>query len=253
MTVVIAGIRRTGTTLLSEALTQLPRAFVFREPGLFCGGLGLKAADVQRLLAHGLDLRAVAADRRPRSTDGGAVARRFREQVLEPARAVLGQVGIKEIRYGPAFREVLAGLGEVRVIAIARDPRDIYLSLAGRPLTFDMRLDGPFGPDAVARDIEREALRQRELVELSGALRVRYEDLCTQPAVLERIRAFVGSPVSGDAGIGGLSANNRALHGTVVTAQRVRRHEREPDGRRAAEADEVAAALGWYREEWGYP
>jgi hypothetical protein len=148
---------------------------------------------------------------------------------------------------------VLDGLGDVRVVALARDPRDIYLSLAGRPKTFNLRLDGPFGPDSVARDIEREARRQRELIELTGALRVRYEDLCTDPAVLERIRAFVGSPVSGAGDVGGFSANNRALHGTAVTDQRVRRHEREPDSRLAAEAAEVGAALSWYGEEWGYP
>lgn len=252
MLVVIAAIRRTGSTLLSEALTQLPASFIFREPGLFTGGLGLKAADVELLAANGLDL-AAAAERRPRLADGRQVARRFRELVADPAGAVLGQVGIKEIRYGPAWAETLDGLGPVCVVALARDPRDIYLSLASVPPTFNMRLDGPFGPEAVARDIEREARRQHELIERTGALRVRYEDLCSDPGVLDRIRAFVGSPVSGTGHIGGFSVNNRAKHGAAVTSRRVALHRSEPDARRAADAAEVAARLGWYREAWGYP
>jgi hypothetical protein len=250
--VVIAAIRRTGSTLLSEALTQLPTTFVFREPGLFTGRLALKARDAALLAANGLDL-AAASERRPPLADGRQVARRFRELVAEPAGAVLRQVGVKEIRYGPAWADVLDGLGPVRVVALARDPRDIYLSLASVPPTFNLRLDGPFGPETVARDIEREARRQQELIEHTGALRVRYEDLCSDPGVLDRIRAFVGSPVSGTGHIGGFSANNRAKHGTAITSRRVALHSSEPDPQRAADAAEVAARLEGYREAWGYP
>ena len=252
MLVVIAAIRRTGSTLLSEALTELPAtAFVFREPGLFTGRLRLKQRDVDLLAANGLDLGAAAE--RQRRAGGRQVAERFRKLVAEPAGAVLRQVGIKEIRYGPGWAEVLDELGPVRVVALARDPRDIYLSLASVPPSFPLRLDGPFGPESVARDIEREARRQHELIEHTGALRVRYEDLCSDPGVLDRIRAFVGSPVSGSAHIGRFSPANRAIHGSAITSRRVALHRSEPDARRAADADEVAARLDWYREAWGYP
>ena len=182
-------------------------------------------------------------------------ARTFREQVLEPAAAVLGQVGLKEIRYGKdgAVESALAELGDVKVIMLGRDPRDMYISLAHRRQGEIVRgLQGTFGPDAVIADVEREMRAQARLMDARDCLRVRYEDLCRDPAVIARVRQYVGSPVRGDGTVGLFKENNRRVHGTAMTVLRVERHRQEPDARLVAEATEVARRLGDYCERWGY-
>lgn len=248
--VLIAALRSTGSTLLSEALTELPRAFVFREPSLFRGRLGLKEADVQRLGALGVDLREVAG--RELHSDPVSAARTFREEVLAPALSVVEQVGIKEIRYGPRWPDVLAELGGVRVVVLARDPRDVYISLAHRRRHRVVRLDGPFGPETVADDLQRQIDVQEQIASASGALRVRYEDLCRDPGVLRALRDFAGSPVRGTGQVGLFKDEHREVHGSAMTVLRVDRWRTEPDRRLVDEAHEVAERLGGYCRTWGY-
>lgn len=252
-TVFIAGLRSSGSTLLSELLTELPRSFVFREPALLRGRLILKDDDVERLLPYGIDLRGVEQTRE--RGDSAVRARTFREQVLEPASAVLDQVGFKEIRYegGGGVDGALAALGNVKVIVLARDPRDMYISLAHRRKHESVRgLRGQFGPDAVVADVEPEIRAQARLLETHDCLPVRYEDLCRDPAVIARVRQHVGSPVQGDGAVGLFKENNRRVHGRAMTVLRVERHSEEPDGRLVEEATEVARRLGDYCERWGY-
>ena len=249
----IAATRRTGSTLAAEALTELPRAFVFREPGLFRGRNVVKDPDVELLeSAVGIDLS--AAGSRERRTPAEAT-RRFLELVAAPLNRVVEQVGIKEVRFRPAWREVLGELekaGPVRVVALGRDPRDQYLSLAHLARERKVNLKGEFGPAAVAADIAREHAVLREIVAATGAMRVRYEELCTDPGVIEAIRSFVESPVRRGGDVGLFKDRNRALHGREVTGLRVARWRQETDARLADEADEAAALLAEYRAYWGY-
>lgn len=251
--VVIAAVRSTGSTLLSEMLTELPRAFVFREPGLFGGRLVLKDADLDRLLAHGIDLRGVT-QRRDRG-DPVQRARAFREQVAASALDVAEQVGIKEIRYfgGTHTLDVLDELGDVRVVVLARDPRDIYISLAHKAQNGRVaRVPGEFGPAAMLAEYRRDLAPQAALMDAVACLPVRYEDLCRDPAVIAEVRRFVGSPVTGDGEVGSFKPQHRELHGPAPTSLRVARHATEPDERIVAEAVEFARGLGDYCERWGY-
>jgi hypothetical protein len=248
--VLIAGLRSSGSTLLSEALTELPRAFVFREPKLFRGRVALKEDDVERLLALGIDLRDVAA--RDRRTSPVEAAKAFREEVLAPTAAVLDQVGFKEIRYGAGWSDVLAELGAVKVVVLARDPRDIYISLAYRRRYRRIAMAGEFAPDTVAADMLGEIAVQEQIASDTDCLRVRYEDLCSDPAVLPKIRDFVGSPVRESGQIGLFKEEFHGVHGKAMTALRVDRWRTESDVQLLAEANEVAQRLAEYCVTWDY-
>jgi hypothetical protein len=252
--VLIAALQRTGSTLVSELLTELPRTFVFREPRVFSGRVDLKPPDLERLGAvPGAELGMTAA--RGPAADPVEAARWFGANVYRPLSRQLGQIGIKEIRYGACWREVLELLGELaplRVVALGRDPRDIYLSIAERSRVRRMRLPGPFGPESVALDIEREFAAQRELIAATGALKVRYEDVCSDPGVREEIRRFVDSPVSGGGAVGVFKQSNREVHGHRVTTRRVQRWRNEPDASLRAGAAETRARLPEYCRYWGF-
>lgn len=250
----IAAVRRTGSTLLAELLTELPRAFVFREPKLFRGRVALKPDDLDRLWTQAaVRLRAAPANQQREGPVQAAL--RFREQVIDPVAQVVEQVGIKEIRYGKGWREVLdvlAGGRPLRVVALGRDPRDMYLSLAHRARERRVPLVGDFGPAAVAADIEREFRVQRELIQATSAMAVRYEDLCGDPRVVAEIRRFVDSPLEGPGAIGTLKPEEHAPHGGVVTDRQVERWRSEPDAELLAQAEEAGRLLGGYRRFWGY-
>jgi Sulfotransferase family len=250
--VLIAATQRTGSTLLAEMLTDLEHAFVFREPRLFLGRVHLKAADLERLrAATGLDLAGAAVVDR----DPADAARRFRDRVAGPLLERIEQVGIKEIRYRPDWPRVLEELrrlGDLRVVALARDPRDVYLSLAHLSRERRIRPPGPLRPDRMAADLDREFSIQREIIRATDALTVRYEDLATDPSVVARVRAYVESPVTGPGIIGELKPRNRAVHGRDVTALRMRRWTHEADADLLGDAHEATRRLGEYCDFWGY-
>ena len=253
--VLIAALQRTGSTLVSELLTELPRTFVFREPRVFSGRVDLKADDLERLRAVPGAQLGMTAGRGP-AADPVEAARWFGADVYRPLSRQLEQIGLKEIRYGTRWREVLELLGELaplRVVALGRDPRDIYLSLAERARVRRVRLPGPFGPASVALDIEREFAAQRELIAATGALTVRYEDLCGDPRVRTEIRRFVDSPVTGAGAVGVFKHSNREVHGHRVTSRRVQRWRDEPDAGLRAGAAETLERLDGYCRFWGYP
>lgn len=249
--VLIAALPRTGSTLTAEALTELPRAFIFREPRILLGHVQLKPADLARLHGAGVDGLAGRDDR----TTAVDAARWFRERVAVPMASIVEQVGIKEIRYGAEWRAALDELAvttPVRVVALGRDPRDIYLSLAERAKLRRIRLPGPFGPQAVADDLRTGFAEQRALIESTGALTVRYEDLCRDPSVLSEVRAFVDSPVTGDGAIGMFKQSNRAVHGHAITERRVQRWRAERDPALLAAAHETMDRLRDYCRFWDY-
>jgi hypothetical protein len=62
--VFIASLRRTGSTVLSEALTELPYSFIFREPRLDMNWFNLKPSDAAQLKELGIDLVAFARKHR---------------------------------------------------------------------------------------------------------------------------------------------------------------------------------------------
>ena len=53
----IAALRRSGSTVLAEALTSLPYSFIFREPPLGRDRINFKESEIVELAEHEIDLK----------------------------------------------------------------------------------------------------------------------------------------------------------------------------------------------------
>lgn len=271
--VYIAGLIRTGSTALSEALSEPGRALIIREPRLGTNRIVLRNADRQSLRDHGLDadralalprqlMRVLRAAGKGGHPDGGSgtgwlsgyAARVFRDRIAGGLAERVEQVGIKEVRHD-GWEHVLAAFPGLRCVAIARDPRDVYLSQCARILARGRPLPSP---EVFATRLDRQFRLQRALVHATDALTIRYEDLCRDSAVLGSVRAFVQSPVQGAGSVGAFTASQplrqpeQHLHGGSLTSLRVARWTREPDAEALRAAHEVFDAMGEYRAFWGY-
>ncbi|MGH0034786.1 MAG: sulfotransferase [Myxococcota bacterium] len=244
----IAALRRSGSNLLCEALSQLPRSFVFREPGIPRGLFRLKDDDVARFAELGVDLRAL---RRARPEAAEERLADFAGRVLPALRERVEQLGIKEIKHA-GWRELLAALPDTRIVVTARDPRDVYVSLHHKRADRGIAFKGELTPAGVAEEVERTFREQRAMLEETDALRIRYEDLCTDPGTWETLRDHVDSPLADLGSVGDLNRHNRRVHGDTVSALHVGRWRHEPDAGLRAGAEATFERLSGYAAFWGY-
>lgn len=260
----IASLRRTGSTLLSEALTRPPYAFVFVEPALADNVFGLDEADSRLLAAEGIDLAGPvrrwnrwARLRRGLGVDRDYMLRRFRDDVLPRLLERFEQIGVKEIRHA-GWRRYLDHFPDMRVILTSRDPRDIYISLHHRVRKGEGSWRGPLTPERVAEDLTGEFRHQLDMHERLDCLRVRYEDLCTDPGEFERVKkhARCAIPELGEVGryLGGNPGrvDEHALHEGQVTDRRVNRWMRETDAELRERAERTFDLMPEYCRFWGY-
>ena len=253
--VYIASLRRSGSTVLSEALTGLPHAYMFREPRLGLGHFSIKRDDQALFASHGVDLKAYS--RAFKSAGPAEVVRRFALDVMPALRQVVSQIGIKEIR-STGWELVAEHFPDMRVLITGRDPRDIYLSLRQRVESGTAGWNREVTPSAVADHLLAEYDLQCQMEKALPSLRVSYERLCTEPEVIEQVKAFVASPLPGTGTVSAFNAANpkraaeAAVHGGSISDRRVDRWRREPDPERAAEAQELFDRMGRYVGDWGY-
>ena len=262
--VYIAALRRSGSTVLSELLTQLPTSFVFREPELASGRFARKPDDTSALRAHGIDLehfearwrgwfRRRIARRRP-----GTLVRGFRDAVVNPLSERVQQVGVKEITH-TGWRHYQQNFTNMRVIVLGRDPRDIYLSMLDRRDKGVGKLAGQtLPPERAAELLMPEFAYQREMVEEAGAMRVTYERLCTDANVFAEIAAHIESPLNKPGRAGAFNEANpqrtdeAALHEGALTAKRIDRWRHETDTDRLDAAHRLFELMRPYAAFWGY-
>jgi len=253
----IASLRRTGSTVLSEALSRLPHAFIFREPGLAQGSFAVKAADRGLFQRHGVDLKQFADSLKSGSGASGAI-RAFCDRLLPELYGVVRQVGVKEIFHEgwQAYRETFPNM---KVLLTGRDPRDIFLSLADRvQQSGTKRWEGDFTPESVAADLNREFAQQQEIRSSCDCLEVRYETFCTDPALFERIKSFCESPIPSIGDVGAFNRSNPKrggeyeLHRDEITGQRIERWRAEPDPALNAAARRMVELMPEYCAHWGY-
>ncbi len=265
--VYIASLRRTGSTVLAEALTSFPSSFIFREPELGRGRFNLRPGDAELFAAQGVDLHSFQDQFAGRSVFRSIRARvsgrlpslvpTFKSQVMDPLAGVVSQWGVKEIRHD-GWESYFEQFTEIRTILTGRDPRDIYISLHHRLRQGKGTWRGPFTPRAVAADLMSEFARQLQIEKRGACLRITYEDLCTDPSVLQAALRFVESPLVSPGGVGGFNAENpqrreeAALHGGEITDKRVRRWASETDRQLLDAASETYALMRAYCEYWGY-
>ena len=240
--------------MLCEALTQLPHSLVFNEPNLALRRFAIRNTEAELLATVGIDLR--------RFVQRWSRGRRrlllygFRNRLVPEMQQEIAQVGIKEIFHGH-WRRIVDGFPDTRIILSARDPRDIYLSLRGRHLAGTAIWEGEFTPERVADALNSEFRHQRDMAEGRDVLKVRYEDLCLEPQIIDEVLRFVESDITTIGELGGFLRADRkrvaegALHGGQITDKRVGRW-REESGELADQALRVLQLMPGYCEFWGY-
>ncbi len=252
----IGALRRSGSTILAELLTDAPSSFIFREPRVARGVFDIKPGDAELMAGYGIDLHAFA--KRWTGPRRRWVIRGFRRELYPALLTRFQQVGVKEISHRK-WRRYDAAFPGMKIIVLARDPRDIYLSLLDRAhkgTTPAQEL--VVTPQAAADEINRQFIYQGQMVERRGAMRITYEELCTDPGAFARVRDFCQSPLERPGGAGGFNAGNRARadeaarHGGHVTPSRVARWKTEADAHRRAAADEVFRLTPEFCAFWGY-
>jgi hypothetical protein len=254
----IAALRRSGSNLLSEALTLPPVSYILREPGFSRGKFAVKPNDAAHFAQSGIDLNGfherlmknVVVQKGSRRK-GNTAADMFIDELLPQLRQASGQVGIKEISHRNWIR-YLERLPDVRIILLGRDPRDIYLSLVQKSRERTVRWRGPMSPESVAADLFRHFESQRQMHQQCECLRVRYEDLCDGPTELERIKRFIDSDIADVGIIGGLNRHNAKVHGETITTASVRRWSREADPALRSQAKRVFELMEEYNRFWSY-
>ena len=260
----IASLRRTGSTVLSEALTRFPYSFIFREPQFGQNRFALKNSDAALFLEHGIDLAAVRKQWRlqaklrrlfGRQPEDYMVAA-LHDELLPQLLRCVPQVGVKEIRHS-GWKSYQRHFPDMKIVLTGRDPRDIYLSLHDRLKRGRGGWVGPYTPQTLAADLNREFQHQRAMGEMK-CLKVKYEDLCTNPALPEQIKSFVDSPIPDSGAIGSFNATNPlrtdeyAVHGDRITDRRVNRWKTEEDQKLVQETQETFDRMSEYCDFWDY-
>lgn len=263
--ILIAGLRRTGTTVVSEALTKIPYSFVFRELSLGRGFFNVKPNDVALFRKHGIDLakyqdQASSVGRMllRRSIVGRAhMIRVFHDEVLPQLYEVVEQVGIKEIHH-EGWERLYTRFPDARVILTSRDPRDIYISLYHRRQQKSDRWKGSYTPQLVAAELRADFAMQRAIAREFDTFKLRYEDLCRDESMIGKIKAFVDSPIPDVGEIGIFNAGNPErkaeyeLHGTQISDKRVSRWKYEQNPILTRDSAKLFELMEDYCTFWGY-
>ncbi|MDZ7342903.1 MAG: sulfotransferase [candidate division KSB1 bacterium] len=256
----IAGLRRSGSTVLSEALTLLPHSFIFREPRVAENRFSVHDSDVELFLQYGIDL--VDFERRW-WRKRKLIPEAFKNELIPRLAALIGQIGVKEIRHD-RWRRLFRLFPEMKILLTARDPRDIYISLFYKVKNDHVTWSGLFSaagefcPEAVAESLNRQFRQQLAMLDTAECLQIKYEDFCTNPRILEQVKAFVGSAIPRLGEVGAFNAANPMrlgeyeLHGRTITGQRIHRWKHEVDDALVAAAQKTFDLMPEYCEFWKY-
>lgn len=261
----VASLRRTGSTVLSEALTLLPYSFIFREPKLGQNRFAIKQSDAALFLEHGIDLYALEKRWRLKGKTMRIFGQQqedymlaaFKDELMPRLLRCVSQVGVKEIGHS-GWRMYLRQFPDMKIVLTGRDPRDIYLSLYYRMKSGKAAWHGAYTPRAVAEDLNREFRHQRDMASVTECLQVKYENLCTDPTMPEQIKSFIRSPIPTIGAVGSFNAVNPvrrdeyAIHGDQITDRQVNRWKGETDQKLLQEARETFELMAEYCEFWGY-
>lgn len=247
----IASLRRTGSKVLSEALSLLPYSYVFREPRLGSGKFKIRPVDIATFKEHDIELNLF--EEQISRMNRNKTLKYFKGVFMPALLRVSAQIGIKEIHH-KNWKNVYRLFPDMKVILTARDPRDIYLSLyyKSKDRNIEINVGGDFSSHNVAENLEEDFRYQIEMLNTMECFKVRYEDLCTDPSIMTRVKRFVESDIPGIGMIGKLSKWDHQVHGYQITDKRIYRWKNENDRRLLSQAQEVFDNLTDYCKFWGY-
>lgn len=263
----IAALPRTGSTLLSELFTDLPYSFIFHEPHLGKNYFAAQKLDKSLLAKYNIDINGFLKLRLPlafclrRLRWAGYrqdyMMRAFKHKLLPQLQANIQQIGVKEIKH-MGWENYAQHFPDMRVVATGRDPRDLYLSLYQKFRRGSMAWRGSFEPKTVAMRLRRDFQRQLSLKKSVDTIFVRYKDLCSDEATIQKVKAFVQSPIPEVGEVGSFIANHpqrameHKIHQGQVTDKRIGRWQAETDDRLLSEIDTFYHLMPEYCEFWGY-
>ncbi len=258
----IASLRRTGSTVLSEALTSLPERFIFREPKLAKNRFTAKKSDIELLRKYGIDLQPFVdrwSKKSPiqRWVKHGKLISKFKSEIMPQLLAVISQIGVKEIHHSN-WKAYYSHFPDMKIILTARDPRDIYISVYNRAIKGIGTFKSGLSAKQLARDLNREFKCQLQMFDTGSSMKVRYEDFCLDKTILSNILSFVGDQSNAIGDIGAFNALNPIrqeeykLHGNKISDIRVNRWQHESDLEVVANAQKVFTLMPEYTEFWGY-
>jgi len=257
MGVMVFGLARSGTTLVSDLLTIPGRSLVISEPEIFKQWSRTTSARVHRLARMaGLDLEEAP----PQPEPYGASYQRYFDEALLPQLTKLSLWGIKNVDFS-GWRELFNSYPPRRLILCVRDLRDTAISGIDRICRLGITFRGP--GSGIMRDeawvLAGLAYSVRELMEMRKLphLLVRYEDLAADPAVRQRIADYVGLDRLQEERLNLKAAEMRRAweiekhQGTIGTAS-VGRFASEPPGPVKALADRLWRLFPEYSEAFGF-
>jgi Sulfotransferase family len=247
--VYVASLRRTGSTMLANLLSDPPKAYVFREPRFGLAEIRTPRENAKFFAPHGLDL--IGTKRSLRKMERGAALARIAEFV-EQCSAHFEQIGIKEITH-TGWEDVSRLFPEMRVVVTVRDPRDIYLSLYHRRKELLQRGKLWFETQTLLPYLREQTDAIFGLMARHSHLVARYEDVCADESWIARIREFVASPVTGTGMLrAGADRGDLAKHGTTIDSTRVGLFRRETDEIARHNAMYLFEELADFAERFGY-
>lgn len=264
----ISALMRTGSTMLSETLTELPRGYIFNEPHLGKNTFSLSSPDAERLRAYGIDLQTFLRFRlwlafllrRVRTIwpKQDFMIEQVKHTLLPELRKIgLQQAGVKEIKH-EGWQHYVRHFPELKMVMLGRDPRDLYISAYRKWQKGTTLWHGPFTPDSAAEQLKAQFLRQLKMRNHVDCLDVRYEELCTDPRVLQKVRSFSESPLDRAGNVGEFIRSHPKRrdeyqkHGPTISNQSVNRWQRENEGPLLDDARRFAALMAEYTAFWGY-
>lgn len=264
----ISALMRTGSTMLSEALTQLPRSFIFLEPYWGLNSFSVRGPVYEQLKAYDVDLNRFLRIRRPMAF----LTRRLRplgimqdftireiKRALFPQLSAIGvqQVGVKEIKHS-GWEHYVRHFPDMKMIMLGRDPRDLYISAYRKWEKGTTLWHGSFTPRSAAQQLNAQFLKQLKMRDHVECLEIRYEELCTNPGVVAKILSFTESPLDTVGEVGHFIQNHPKRrheylkHGNVISKQSVNRWKREPNRALADDAYTFACLMSQYTSFWDY-
>lgn len=217
---------RTGSTLVSELLTHPPKSFIFREPHIGKNDFQLKPGDQEEILSH-FDVhlanmlkgrRAFAfLQRRLRFFNyrQDYMVRFLKHSVQPRLNNGKAQIGVKEIN-NVGWQNYHRHFPNMKTILLGRDPRDIYLSMVYR-----RQNEGAYkkynldDPRSIATVLNNQFQLQMDICQVTDSLPVKYEVLCSQSHIREKILTFVESPLTAPEEVGQFLRKHPQLRGLL--------------------------------------
>lgn len=242
----ISSLLRTGSTLLQEMLTKIPYSFIFHEPQF-----GLNKFKNIELNEKGLKGYNINSSLLIKYHNLKSLSEIFKDSDI--------QIGVKEIR-NSGWKRYNEFFPEVKYILTGRDPHDIYISaynVLQRSKSWKPSFL-PFCPEGLYKELESDIKRQFEIFKTQECIKVKYEDLCSDPKCFNKIKIFVKSPIPDIGNIGafhsivprGIYETN--IHHGSLTTKVVNRWEHEKSDELKEQCNRFFKLMADYNHFWNY-